>query len=112
MAIEDAVVLGRSLRGISAGDIPGALSRYEAERRRRAEMVVEWGRRNAAPKVRGQFKRVFEDLVLKAVFRSLARKAADNFDWLYHHHIDWDGPVVPGGPGAPGRPVRLTNPAG
>ncbi|MFE4196691.1 FAD-dependent oxidoreductase [Paenarthrobacter sp. NPDC056912] len=94
MAIEDAVVLGRSLRGVEAGDIPGALSRYEDERRSRAELVVEWGRRNAAPKIRGQFKRVFEDLVLKLVFRSLARKAADNFDWVYRHHIDWDAPMV------------------
>ena len=90
MAIEDAITLGRSLRGISSSDIPGALSRYEKERRNRAESVVEWGRRNAAPKIRGQFKRVFEDLVLKAVFRSLARKTADNFDWVYRHHIDWD----------------------
>ncbi|WP_332602567.1 FAD-dependent oxidoreductase [Arthrobacter sp. S2(2024)] len=92
MAIEDAIALGRSLRRTSPGDIPGALVRYEAERRNRAESVVEWGRRNAAPKIRGQFKRVFEDLVLKAVFRSLARKTADNFDWVYRHHIDWDAP--------------------
>lgn len=92
MAIEDAIALGRSLRGTSPGDIPGALARYEKERRNRAESVVEWGRRNAAPKIRGQFKRVFEDLVLKAVFRSLARKTADNFDWVYRNHIDWDAP--------------------
>ena len=51
---------------------------------------MEWGRRNAAPKVRGQFKRVFEDMILKAVFRSLSRKAADDFDWVYRHHIDWE----------------------
>ncbi|WP_115787188.1 FAD-dependent oxidoreductase [Arthrobacter silvisoli] len=105
MAVEDAVALGRSLRGVSTEDIPGALSRYENERRNRAESVVEWGRRNAAPKVRGQFRRVFEDLVLKAVFRSLARKAPDNFDWVYRHHIDWDAPVVPSGSAAPRRPV-------
>ena len=102
MAIEDAVALGRSLRDISTEDIPTALSRYENERRSRAELVVEWGRRNAAPKVRGQFKRVFEDFVLKAVFRSLARKADDNFDWVYRHHIDWDAPVVPSGSAAGG----------
>lgn len=89
MAIEDAVTLGRALRGVSHEEIPAALSRYEKERRSRAELVVEWGRRNAAPKIRGQFKRVFEDLVLKAVFRSLTRKTADNFDWVYRHHIDW-----------------------
>ncbi|MBT2531014.1 FAD-dependent monooxygenase [Arthrobacter sp. ISL-48] len=100
MAIEDAVTLGRALQGVDAnaanantvgtGTIGAALMRYEAERRGRAEAVVEWGRRNAAPKVRGQFKRVFEDLILKAVFRSLSRKAAKDFDWLYRHHIDWE----------------------
>ncbi len=93
MAIEDAVTLGRSLRSALPADIPAALSRYEEERRSRAELVVEWGRRNAAPKIRSQFRRVFEDLVLKAVFQLLARKAADNFDWVYRHHIDWDAPV-------------------
>jgi FAD-dependent urate hydroxylase len=102
MAIEDAVTLGRALRGVGtdgewdtaaqagAGAIVAAFTRYEGERRERAEAVVEWGRRNAAPKVRGQFKRVFEDLILKAVFRSLSRKAADDFDWVYGHHIDWE----------------------
>ncbi|MDI2035976.1 FAD-dependent oxidoreductase [Paenarthrobacter nitroguajacolicus] len=92
MAIEDAVTLGRELQGISPSGIPAALARYEEERRDRAELVVEWGRRNAAPKIRGQFRRVAEDLVLKLVFRSLARKAADNFDWVYKHHIEWDAP--------------------
>ena len=93
MAIEDAVTLGRALQGVSSSGIPAALSRYEQERRDRAELVVEWGRRNAAPKIRGQFRRVAEDLVLKLVFRSLARKAADNFDWVYKHHIEWDVPA-------------------
>jgi 2-polyprenyl-6-methoxyphenol hydroxylase-like FAD-dependent oxidoreductase len=95
MAIEDAVTLGRALRDVEAGTVmadalEAALAQYEDERRERAEAVVEWGRRNAAPKVRGQFKRVFEDLILKAVFRSLSRKAADDFDWVYRHHIDWE----------------------
>ncbi|WP_311213380.1 MULTISPECIES: NAD(P)/FAD-dependent oxidoreductase [unclassified Arthrobacter] len=90
MAIEDAVTLGRSLQGLESVSIPEALARYENERRTRAEAVVEWGRRNAAPKIRGQFKRVFEDLVLPAVFRGIARKSEDNFDWVYRHHIEWD----------------------
>ncbi|MCP1414156.1 NAD(P)/FAD-dependent oxidoreductase [Paenarthrobacter sp. A20] len=90
MAIEDAVTLGRSLQGLEPDAIPEALARYENERRTRAESVVEWGRRNAAPKIRGQFKRVFEDLVLPVVFRGIARKSTDNFDWVYRHHIQWD----------------------
>jgi FAD-dependent urate hydroxylase len=94
MAIEDAVTLGRALLDASprtdAAALERAFVRYERERRARAEAVVEWGRRNAAPKVRGQFKRAFEDLILRAVFRSLSRKAADNFDWVYGHHIEWE----------------------
>ena len=94
MAIEDAVTLGRALLGATARTDMAALEqacgRYERERRARAEAVVEWGRRNAAPKVRGQFKRVFEDLMLRAVFRSLSRKTAENFDWVYGHHIEWE----------------------
>jgi len=95
MAIEDAVTLGRSLLGVEPHSISDALARYENERRTRAEAVVEWGRRNAAPKIRGQFKRVFEDLLLPVVFRSLASKAEDNFDWVYRHHIDWERPSAP-----------------
>jgi FAD-dependent urate hydroxylase len=99
MAAEDAVTLGRALQDIGADTvtitvtadaIEAALARYEDERRERAEAVVEWGRRNAAPKVRGQVKRVLEDLILKAVFRSMSRKAAADFDWIYRHHIDWE----------------------
>jgi FAD-dependent urate hydroxylase len=101
MAVEDAITLGRALQGIGAnsltsGAIAAAFTRYEGERRERAEAVVEWGRRNAAPKVRGQFKRMFEDLILKAVFHSLSRKAAENFDWVYRHHIVWEQQPVQG----------------
>ncbi|MGF6832068.1 FAD-dependent urate hydroxylase [Paenarthrobacter sp. TE4293] len=95
MAIEDAVALGRSVRDLRPGSLPEALERYEHERRARAELIVEWGRRNAAPKIRGQFKRVFEDLVLPAVFRGMARRSPDNFDWVYRHHIEWDAANSP-----------------
>lgn len=93
MAIEDAVTLGSGLLGVGAESITPALARYESERRGRAEAVVEWGRRNAAPKIRGQFQRVFQDLALRVVFRSLSRSAADSFDWVYGHHIPW-GPAM------------------
>ncbi|TSE17368.1 hypothetical protein B1A87_017775 [Arthrobacter sp. KBS0703] len=92
MAIEDAVTLGGGLLGVGAEGITPALAHYESERRGRAEAVVEWGRRNAAPKIRGQFQRVFQDLALRAVFRSLSRGTAGDFDWVYGHHIPW-GPA-------------------
>jgi 2-polyprenyl-6-methoxyphenol hydroxylase-like FAD-dependent oxidoreductase len=95
MAIEDAVTLGRALRGATAGNdslesITDRFEGYEAERRPRAEAVVAWGRRSSEPKVRSQFTRVFQDLAMRAVFRGMARKTADSFDWLYAHHIAWD----------------------
>ena len=95
MAIEDAVTLGRVLRGATSGNaglqsITAGFERYEAERRPRAEAVVAWGRRSSEPKVRSQFTRVFQDLAMRAVFRAMARKTADSFDWLYDHHIAWD----------------------
>jgi 2-polyprenyl-6-methoxyphenol hydroxylase-like FAD-dependent oxidoreductase len=94
MAIEDAVTLGRALLG--AGDdgdrdsLAARFEAYEAERRPRAEKVVAWGRRSSEPKVRNQFTRVFQDLAMMVVFRRLAGKSAESFDWLYGHHIDWD----------------------
>jgi 2-polyprenyl-6-methoxyphenol hydroxylase-like FAD-dependent oxidoreductase len=98
MAIEDAVTLGRALRGAtrsaSLESIPSRFEAYETERRPRAETVVAWGRRNSQPKVRSQFTRVFQDLAMGVVFQVLARKTADSFDWLYGHRIDWD--AVPG----------------
>lgn len=95
MAIEDAVTLGLVLRGATASNnsgeyITARFERYEAERRQRAEAVVAWGRRSSEPKVRSQFTRVFQDLAMRAVFRAMARKPADSFDWLYGHHIAWD----------------------
>lgn len=41
MAIEDAVVLARALDGAGPGDVPGALARYEAERKPRTKLVQE-----------------------------------------------------------------------
>lgn len=41
MAIEDAVVLARTLDGATSADIPGALARYEAERKPRTARIQE-----------------------------------------------------------------------
>jgi 2-polyprenyl-6-methoxyphenol hydroxylase-like FAD-dependent oxidoreductase len=46
MAIEDAVVLGRSLRGVDAAGIRGALKRYEATRKERTARVQLGSRGN------------------------------------------------------------------
>jgi salicylate hydroxylase len=46
MAIEDAVVLGRALDGVSQGGVPGALARYENSRRERTARVQIGSRGN------------------------------------------------------------------
>jgi 2-polyprenyl-6-methoxyphenol hydroxylase-like FAD-dependent oxidoreductase len=94
MAVEDAVTLGRALRDAGLSEVPAAFAAYEAERRLRAEMVVAWGRRSSAPKVRNQFTRVLQDLAMTMVFKSLAKRASDTHEWLYQHHIDWDAAPV------------------
>jgi hypothetical protein len=35
-------------------------------------------------------------MILKAVFHSASGKAAENFDWVYRHHIAWEQPAAEG----------------
>ena len=68
MAIEDAIVLARALKGVGRDDIPAALERYEAERKPRTARVQE---------------------------SSLANdwlKKAGNADWVYGYNA-WTTPL-------------------
>jgi FAD-dependent urate hydroxylase len=107
MAIEDAVVLAKSLR--AAGDIPTAFATYEQVRRERVERVVAQGKRNGSQKAPGPVGRVFRDhVILPLVFRLAASRTAKAQRWMYDHHIDWDGPLQPGLVTAAREPVRRT----
>jgi len=93
MAIEDAVVLAKSLR--ESSDVPSALARYELVRRPRVERVVEYGVRFSGAKAPGPVSRIIRDLVLPFVFKQAASpKSMQSMSWLFDYHIDWNEPLV------------------
>ncbi|MGH3366576.1 MAG: FAD-dependent monooxygenase [Nocardioidaceae bacterium] len=89
-AIEDAMVLARSVRDVH--DLPLALATFEGLRRERVERVVEQGRRNGDYKRMGWFRR---SVVLPLAFRQVVARQGDPLAWATAHHIDWDAPVRP-----------------
>jgi 2-polyprenyl-6-methoxyphenol hydroxylase-like FAD-dependent oxidoreductase len=93
MAIEDAVVLAKSLR--ESPDVPSALARYEMVRRPRVERVVEYGARFSSAKAPGTVSRIIRDLMLPFVFkRAASPKSMQSMSWLFDYHIDWNEPLV------------------
>jgi 2-polyprenyl-6-methoxyphenol hydroxylase-like FAD-dependent oxidoreductase len=88
MAIEDAVVLARTLR--DGASIESALVAYERLRRQRVERIVEWGARGSSDKVPGALGRVARDLTLPLLFRFVVTEKA--LGWMYDYRVD----AVPG----------------
>ncbi|MFC7534439.1 FAD-dependent oxidoreductase [Actinoplanes sp. GCM10030250] len=84
MALEDAVVLGHSLR--QRGELGAALAEYEAVRRPRVEKVVAYGRRSSSGKVLGPVGAAMRDAVLPMVMRRLHRKG-DPQAWIFEHRL-------------------------
>jgi 2-polyprenyl-6-methoxyphenol hydroxylase-like FAD-dependent oxidoreductase len=94
MAIEDAVVLAKSLR-----DMPTpahAFTAYERLRRERVERVVAAGARSSSTKVAGPITRVFRDLAMPLFLRKAAGDGAESLAWVHRYEIDWDAPVMSG----------------
>lgn len=94
MAIEDAVVLAKSLR-----DMPtpaSAFTAYERLRRERVERVVAAGARTSSTKVAGPITRVFRDLAMPLFLRKAAGDGAESLAWVHRYEIDWDAPVMSG----------------
>ena len=88
MAIEDALVLARSLR--DAADISSAFAAYEHDRRDRVERVVAQGKRNGDQKAPGPMARLLRDYVILPVGLRFAERLADSQRWMFDHHIEWD----------------------
>ena len=88
MAIEDAVVVGNSLRDFSSS--AEAFAAYESLRRKRFEKMVAHGRRNGTGKTPGAVGRVIRDAVLKMFFRK--RETSDPMAWIYADSLDWSSP--------------------
>jgi 2-polyprenyl-6-methoxyphenol hydroxylase-like FAD-dependent oxidoreductase len=93
MAIEDSVVLAKSLRDVS--DLGAALRTYESARRERVERVVAQGKRNGDQKVTTPFKRVVRDIVLKQMMARPNNAMVDQLRWMWDHRLDWESPVAP-----------------
>jgi 2-polyprenyl-6-methoxyphenol hydroxylase-like FAD-dependent oxidoreductase len=90
MAIEDAVVLAKSLRDES--DVEEAFRRYEHARRQRVERVVAQGKRSGDGKTPGPFGRVVRDAALRLIF---SRKQTRNpWAFLDENPVRWTGPVA------------------
>jgi FAD-dependent urate hydroxylase len=85
MAIEDAVVLGRSLAE-HADDVPAALAAYERARRTRVEKVVAVGRRNGSGKTAGPVGAALRDAMLPLVMKAVYRKGNPQ-SWILDHQV-------------------------
>jgi 2-polyprenyl-6-methoxyphenol hydroxylase-like FAD-dependent oxidoreductase len=68
MALEDAVVLADAIA--AAPDVAAALAAYEQRRRARVERIVKAGARSSSSKIPGPIGRVFQEAVLRLVFRA------------------------------------------
>ncbi|GIE79771.1 FAD-dependent oxidoreductase [Actinoplanes philippinensis] len=83
MALEDAVVLGHSLREHRD---QAALAAYEAARRPRVEKVVAHGRRSSSTKVAGPVGAAIRDAMTPLVMRMLHRRG-DPQAWIFEHRV-------------------------
>jgi FAD-dependent urate hydroxylase len=86
LAIEDAVVLGKTLR-----DLPGpqaAFASFERARRPRVERIIRAAARINNSKAAGPVARVVRDAMLPMILRKVADSQA--LRQMYDYHIDWD----------------------
>ncbi len=90
MALEDALVLAQAIRD-NAG-ISDAFAAFEGARRGRVEAIVAAGARSSSSKVPGRIGRVFQDAIMRLVFRYAVTPKSTA--WIAGHRIDWDERVV------------------
>jgi 2-polyprenyl-6-methoxyphenol hydroxylase-like FAD-dependent oxidoreductase len=83
-ALEDAVVLGHSLR--QNREITTGLTAYEGIRRPRVEKVAAYGRRGNSGKVAGPIGAAIRDAMMPVVFRLLMRKGNPQA-WILDHRL-------------------------
>lgn len=89
LAIEDAVVLAKTLR--DASSVERAFAQFEAERRPRVERIIKAAARINNSKAAGPVGRVLRDAMLPLVLKLTAESKAHR--QVYGHHIDWDAPT-------------------
>ncbi|WP_051710564.1 FAD-dependent monooxygenase [Andreprevotia chitinilytica] len=94
MAIEDAVVLAKCLR--DEADIDVAFAAYELLRRERVERIVAQGKKNGDSKTPGLLGRAIRDLALRLIFSRQRSNRKDPMQWIFDHHVAWDGATKDG----------------
>lgn len=94
MALEDAVVLARSLRDHASApaELPAALHEYEHARRARVERVVKAGARSSDAKTHGPVGRRFREAAMSLVFRYLVTDRSTA--WMTGSRLSWDGQLA------------------
>jgi 2-polyprenyl-6-methoxyphenol hydroxylase-like FAD-dependent oxidoreductase len=90
MAIEDAIVLARSLRDQPV--IHEALKAYEEQRRQRVEKIVAWGARGSSHKTPGPVGRLTRDLMLPLLFKYAITEKSTG--WMYDYRVRLDQSVT------------------
>ena len=90
LALEDAVVLAQSIRDTSS--VQDAFAAFEKARRERVEKIVAAGARSSSSKVPGRIGRVFQDAILRLVFRYAVTES--RVAWIGGSRIDWDARVA------------------
>jgi 2-polyprenyl-6-methoxyphenol hydroxylase-like FAD-dependent oxidoreductase len=90
MALEDAVVLAKSLRDIP--DLEQAFEAYEHLRRERTVKMYDLGERGDSGKyITNPLQQWFRDVTTPVFLKLFASPRAS--DWIYSYRIDWDTPI-------------------
>ena len=90
LAMEDAIVLAKSLRDIPEWE--QAFATYERLRRERVERVVQYARSLGSWRVMtNAFQVWFWELLMPLFLKRSANPTA--LDWLYSYQVDWGAPV-------------------
>lgn len=82
MAVEDAVVLARSLH--ENPDPAAAFAHYEGLRRERVERIIKHGARGNRSKTQGPLARKLTELLMPPLLKRMAKK--DTMAWQYTYH--------------------------
>jgi 2-polyprenyl-6-methoxyphenol hydroxylase-like FAD-dependent oxidoreductase len=85
MALEDAIMLAKSLRDLP--DRARAFTAYERLRRSRVDRVIDGGARLSRPKTPNLIERAIRD---RRARRRYARPAPAARDWMLDYPLDWD----------------------
>lgn len=89
MALEDAVELAAALR--LAATPQAAFEQFESRRRQRVERIVADGARSNRAKTAGPVARVFQDAMLRLLFRHVVTEASQA--WVYDYRVSLGMPA-------------------